>query len=277
MIRYFIISLAIVAAGSAAAETYLLPVVTHQVPGHAGNLWSSELYLSNGGSEEVTVTLGGLALGRRLPPEPCVTFAPVTRKVPAHTTVLWPAAKLGPDIGCATLALGGLILDATAPIEINSRLVNHRSRLSEAPLPLHGTGQAVQAIALDDIPKAGVYLLPGLIWHRNPCGAEEFVTSVGFANPGEHMVRVKLDLSPMLAEAGMRVDGESVELPHVIEVAGQSWVQVRLAPEPSPLTVCMDPEIFDLWFDTTAPVAIYGSVVDRLVQDPRTVMPIERE
>jgi hypothetical protein len=277
MVRCFIVTLVILAAQLAIAETYLLPVVAHQVPGHAGNRWSSELYLTNGGSEEVTVTLGGLALGRRLPPDPCVTFAPVTRKVPAHTTVLWPAAELGPDIGCATLVLGALILDTTAPIEIRSRLVNHWSNPLEASLPLHGTGQVVRAIALDDIPKGGEYLVPSLMWHRNPCGPEEFVSSVGFANPAEQPVQVTLDLPPILAEAGMRVDGRSVELPHVIEVPGQSWVQVRLAPAPSPLTVCMDPEIFDLWIDTTAPVAVYGSVVDRLVQDPRTVMPIERK
>jgi hypothetical protein len=259
------------------AETYLLPVVAYQLPGHAGNLWSSELYLKNGSPEEVTVTLGGLALGRRVPPEPCPTFAPVTRVVPPHSTVLWPAAQLGPDIGCATLALGALILDTTGPIDISSRLVNHRSQLPETPLPLHGTGQIVNAIALDDLPSAGDYLLPALMWHRNSCGPEEFVTSVGFANPAEHLVRVTLDLPPMLAEAGMRVNGESVELPYVVEVPGQSWVQVRLAPVPSPLTVCMPPEIFDLWIDTDAPVAIYGSVVDRLVQDPRTVLPIVRE
>ena len=277
MAHFIIIALAALAASAAAAETYLLPVVAHQVPGHAGNRWSSELYLKNGSSEEVTVTLGGLALGRRLPPEPCLTIVPVTRKVPAHTTVLWPAAELGPDIGCATLALGALVLDTTAPIEIGSRLVNHRSVPPEASLPLHGTGQVVQAIAFDDLPQAGGYLVPGLIWHRNSCGPEEFVTSVGFANPNENTVRVTLDLPPRLAEGGMRVDGELVELPHVIEVPGRSWVQVRLAPEPSPLTVCMDSEIFDLWIDTDAPIAIYGSVVDRLVQDPRTVMPIERE
>jgi len=277
MVRFLVIVLVFLAAGMAAGETYLLPVVAYQLPGHAGNLWSSELYLSNGGPEEVTVTLGGLIPGQRLPPEPCPTFAPVIRRVPAHSTVLWSAAELGPDIGCATLALGALILDATAPIDISSRLVNHGSRLAETPLPLHGTGQVVQAIAFDDMPKAGEYRLPGLMWHRNSCGPEEFVTSVGFANPAEDPVRVTLDLPPALAEAGMRVDGESVELPHVIEIPGQSWVQVRLAPVPSMLTVCMAPEIFDLWIGTTAPVAVYGSVVDRLVRDPRTVIPIERE
>jgi len=68
-----------------------------------------------------------------------------------------------------------------------------------------------------------------------------------------------------------------LDIPHVIEVSGQSWVQVRLAPVASPLTVCTDPEILDLWVDATAPVAIYGSVADRLVQDLRTVMPIEHK
>jgi hypothetical protein len=277
MVRFLIFVLVFLLSGFASAETYLLPVVAYQVPGHAGNRWSSELYLSNGGSEEVTVTLGGLALGRRLPPEPCPTFAPVIRRVPAHSTVVWSAAELGPDLGCATLALGAVILDTTAPIDISSRLVNHRSRLPETPLPLHGTGQVVHAVALDEMPRAGAYLLPSLMWHRNSCGLEEFVTSVGFANPGEHSVRVTLDLPPEVNESGIRIDGESVELPHVIEISGQSWVQVRLAPEPSPLTVCMDPEVFDLWIDADAPIAIYGSVVDRLVQDPRTVNPIERE
>jgi len=277
VVRCSIIVLVLFAAGIAAGETYLLPVVAYQLPGHAGNVWSSELYLSNGGSEEVTVTLGGLIPGQRLPPEPCPTFAPVTRIVPRHSTVLWPAAELGPDIGCATLALGALILDATEPIDISSRLVNHRSQLTEAPLPLHGTGQIVNAIALNELPIAGDYLLPGLMWHRNSCGPEEFVTSVGLANPGEHTVRVTLDLPETLAEAGMRLDGELLELPYVLEVPGQTWVQVRLAPVPSPLTVCMAPEIFDLWIDSDAPIAIYGSVVDRLVQDPRTVLPIKRE
>ena len=41
-------------------------------------------------------------------------------------------------------------------------------------------------------------------------------------------------------------------------------------------TVCMDPEVVDLWLDTTGPLAFYASVVDRPAQDPRTVTPILR-
>jgi hypothetical protein len=79
-----------------------------------------------------------------------------------------------------------------------------------------------------------------------------------------------------VAEAGMRIDGKPVVLPHSIEVPAQSWMQIRLGPEPSPLTVCMDPEVVDLAIDTNGPLAFYASVVDRPAQDPRTVTPITR-
>jgi len=261
---------------SSAAEVQVLPVVAHEAPGAAGNRWSSELYLSNDGPDEVTVTMGGLLPGRRLPPEPCSTFAPVQRKVPAHSTVLWSAAELGPDIGCATFVLGGLTLDANGPIRITSRLVNHRGHDPVPQRPLHGSGQVVEALALEDLLEAGSFQLPGLLWHRNPCGPAEFDIYVGFSNPGIEPITVTLDLPPDLADAGMRIDGTPVELPHTLVVEPSSWRQIHLVPETSPLTVCMDPEVVDLQVDTSGPLAFYASVVDRPAQDPRTVTPVPR-
>jgi hypothetical protein len=240
MIRILITALTILTSINAYAEVYLVPAVAFLIPGHDGNRWSSELYLTNSSSEEITVTLGGLLLGRRRPPEPCLTIVPVTRKVPAHTTVLWSAAELGPDIGCASLALGGLMFDATAPIDISSRLVNHGVNPPRPSLPLHGPGQVVDAIAVAELPRDGAYLLPGLLWHRNACVPEEFVTYLGFANPGDDPVYLTLNLPPSLAELGMRIAGEPVELPHEIEVPAGSWA------------------------------------IDRPAQDSRTVIPIER-
>jgi hypothetical protein len=277
MVKILIITLAVLTSASAFAETYLVPAVAFLVPGHDGNRWSSELYLTNSSSEQITVTLGPLLLGRRRPPEPCLTFVPVTRKVPAHTTLLWSAAELGPDMGCATLALGGLMLDATAPIDIRSRLVNHGANPPRPFLPLHGPGQVFDAVPTADLPRDGAHQLPGLLWHRNACGPEEFATNLGFANPGEEPVDLTVNLPPSLAEQGIRIAGEPVELPHKIRVPAHRWKQVKVQPEPSMLTVCMDPELFVVWIDTSGPVAIYASVIDRPAQDPRTVTPVERK
>jgi hypothetical protein len=274
MKRILVASIVLIPMLGFPSEPRVLPVVAHEAPGSADNRWSSELYLSNSGSEEITVTMGGLLPGRRRPSEPCQTFAPVKRTVPAHSTVMWSAAELGPDIGCATFVLGGLTLDADGPVHIGSRLVNHRGHEPVPHQPLHGSGQVVDALALEDLPRAGSYQLPGLLWHRNACGPQAFVSYVGFANPGEDSVMVTLDLPPDSREPGLRIDGKPVVLPHSIEVPAQSWRQIRLVPEPSPLTVCMDPEIVDLWLDINGSLAFYGSVVDRPAQDPRTVTPI---
>jgi hypothetical protein len=252
-------------------------VVAHQIPGHGGNRWSSELYLTNDHPVPVTVTLGGLLPGRRRPPQPCETFAPVTREVPAHTTLLWSAAELGPDIGCAELVLGGLVIDTTEPIELTSRLVNHTETIPRSAVPLHGPGQVVAAIPLADVPAAGAYLLPGLAWHRNSCGPAEFSSSLALLNPGDQPVTVILDLPTALAEFGMRVNGEPVELPLAVVIAGQSWRQLALTPEPSLLTACMGPEPFHLLADTDGPLVVVGSVIDRLAQDPRTVVATPRD
>jgi hypothetical protein len=277
MTRIIVLAMAaIAAAGSASAELYLVPVVAHELPGHGENRWSSELYLSNGGPSEVTVTMGGFLPGRREPLEACETFAPVTRTVPAYSTVLWSGAELGPDIGCATLVLGGLLLDATGPIRIRSRLVNHSGHTPAPHQALHGSAQTVDAIELSSLPDADSYLLGGLLWHRNTCGIEEFVTSVGFANPGDRPVQVTLDLEADVAQVGMRIDGAPVALPFPLEVPAHGWRQIRLTPEDSMLTVCMDPEVFDLVVETTGPLALYGSVVDRLSHDPHTVVAVPR-
>lgn len=276
MSRWLCVLVALFSTAGASAQNVLVPVVAHELPGYGGNRWSSELYLSNTSTEDVTVTIAGFLPGRRQPPQPCETFAPVTRTVPARSAVLWSAAELGADVGCATRLVGGLLLHSTGSVGITSRLVNHHEVPASPGEPLHGPGQVVAGIPVAELPPAGEYVLPGLIWHRNPCGGEAFVTSVGFSNPGDEPVTVTLDLAPGLAEAGMRVDGEPVELPYSIEVPPLAWRQIRLTPEPSPLAVCLPPELFDLWVDTSGSLGFYGSVVDEQARDPRTVAPAER-
>ncbi|MFV2071231.1 MAG: hypothetical protein ACC742_01080, partial [Thermoanaerobaculales bacterium] len=207
-------------------------------------------------------------------PTPCDLFMPPTRVVPPHSAVVWTAAGLATDLGCAEMARGGLVLRVDGPVHITSRLVNMGDQQAGTPTGvLSGRGEAFEAIPIDRLPAAGSHLLPALMWHRNPCGEPAFDTFVGFANPGPTAVEVLLDV-PHEHNRLAIVGRNEVVLPHRLKVPAGAWRQVRLAPPVVKDAPCGGIESFMVRVDIDAPLAIYASVVDRRSGDPRTVAPV---
>jgi hypothetical protein len=265
--------LALVAVPAAAGEL-VLPAFALNIEGRSGELWSSEIYLTNPGDQPVQVELARFLPGSINKPTPCDFFMPPTRVVPPYSAAVWTAEGLATDLGCAERARGGLVLRADGPVYVTSRLVNLAGwDDEEGPTVLSGRGEAFEAIPLEELPGAGSHLLPALMWHRNPCDASSFDTHVGFANPGPDSVEITLDIPHESARA-VRINGHEVFLPHSLTIRGGSWRQIRLSPVTEEGAPCGGVESFLLRVETDAPIAIYGSVIDRKSGDPRTVVPV---
>jgi len=257
-----------------AAGELVLPVFALNIEGRSGDLWSSEIYLTNPGNQPVQVELARFLPGNINKPTPCDFFMAPTRVVPAQSAVVWTAAGLATDLGCAESARGGLVLRADGPIHVTSRLVNLSGMDDEeGSTVLSGLGEAFEAIPRRRLPAAGSHLLPALMWHRNPCNGSDFDTFIGFANPGPDPVEVKLDV-PHEGGRAVRINGREVFLPHKLLIGGGTWRQFRLAPAAEVGAACGNVESFLVRVETDAPVAIYASVIDRKSGDPRTVSPV---
>ena len=264
----------LLAALPGAAGELVLPVFAHNVAGRNGDLWSSEIYLTNPGEQPVLVEIARFLPGQIDRPAPCDQFMSPTRVVPPRSATVWTASGLATDLGCAETARGGLVLRADGPIHVTSRLVNFSSPDDSGPSAvLSGRGEAVEAVPIEALPSAGTHLLPALLWHRNPCDGPEFDTSVGFANPGPDPVTVVIDIPDEHGRA-VSLNGRDVYLPYQIEVAAASWQQLRLAPAREEGADCGGVESFLVRVEISAPLAIYASVIDRTSGDPRTVAPV---
>ena len=256
------------------ATELVLPVFALNLEGRLGDLWSSEIYLTNPGDQPVQVEIARFLPGNISKPTPCDYFMAPTRVVPAYSATVWTAAGLATDLGCAESARGGLVLRADGPVHVTSRLVNRAGmEIDEDSSVLSGRGEAFEAIPRKLLPTPGSHLLPALMWHRNPCDGSDFDTFVGFANPGLDPVMVQLDI-PHESGRAVRINGREVFLPHSVEIPGGSWRQIRLAPSENEGAPCGSVESFLVRLETDAPVAIYASVIDRKSGDPRTVAPV---
>ena len=275
MIRHllFLIFLILTALPAAATEL-VLPVFALNLEGRAGDIWSSEVYLTNPGDQPVQVEIARFLPGNIDKPAPCDFFMAPTRVVPPQSATVWTAAGIATDLGCAESARGGLVLRADGPVHITSRLVNHAGMSDdEDSTVLSGRGEAFEAIPRKRLPAPGSHLLPALMWHRKPCDGSDFDTFVGFANPGPDPVEVKLDI-PHESGRAVRMNGQDVFLPHSVTIPGGHWRQFRLAPSVEEGAQCGTVESFLLRVEIDAPVAIYASVIDRRSGDPRTVSPV---
>ena len=258
----------------AAAAELVLPVFALNLEGRSGELWSSEVYLTNPGDQPVQVEIARFLPGNIYKPAPCDFFMAPTRVVPAQSATVWTAAGLATDLGCAESARGGLVLRADGPVHVTSRLVNRAGmEIDEGSTVLSGRGEAFEAIPRKHLPAPGSHLLPALMWHRNPCNGSDFDTFIGFANPGLAPVVVNLDI-PHESGRAVRINGREVFLPHSVEIPGGKWRQFRLAPSEEEGAPCGSVESFLVRLETDAPVAIYASVIDRKSGDPRTVAPV---
>ena len=275
MIRHLLLLIFVLLIELPAAATELvLPVFALNLEGRAGDIWSSEVYLTNPGDQPVQVEIARFLPGNIDKPAPCDFFMAPTRVVPPQSATVWTAAGIATDLGCAESARGGLVLRADGPVHITSRLVN-RAGMSddEDSTVLSGRGEAFEAIQRERLPAPGSHLLPALMWHRNPCNGSDFDTFVGFANPGPDPVEVKLDI-PHESGRAVRMNGQEVFLPHSVTIPGGHWRQFRLAPNVEEGAQCGTVESFLLRVEIDAPVAIYASVIDRRSGDPRTVSPV---
>lgn len=273
--RIFPVALLLLAAVPSIAGELVLPVFALNLEGRHGDVWSSELYLTNPSDQPVLVELTRFLPGNISRTTPCDLFMTPTRVVPPQSAAVWTAAGLATDLGCADSARGGLVLRSDGPLHVTSRLVNvSGGDEGTAGAVLSGRGEAFDAVALENLPAPGAHLLPALMWHRNPCdGPPEFQTVVGFANPGREAVEVVLDVPHEIGRSVMLEDQE-VFLPHRFRVAGESWKQFRLAPRSDEAAECGAVESFLVRIETAGPLAVYASVIDRKSGDPRTVTPV---
>jgi hypothetical protein len=264
----------VLAATPAIAGELVLPVFAHNLEGRSGNLWSSEIYLTNPGEQPVLVELARFLPGNISKPTPCDLFMPPTRVVPPQSAAVWTANGLATDLGCADSARGGLVLRADGPIHVTSRLVNlGGAEDRDHSAVLSGRGEAFEAIPIERLPAAGTHLLPALLWSRSPCGEHAFDTFVGFANPGADPVEVVLDI-PDEGVRAVRMNGREVFLPFRVLLPANSWRQFRLAPATDEGSPCGTVESFLVRITIDAPLAMYASVIDRASGDPRTVVPV---
>jgi hypothetical protein len=269
----FWILFALATSVSSAGEL-VLPAFALNLEGRSGDLWSSEIYLTNPSDQPVQVELARFLPGKIDKPTPCDLFMPPTRVVPPYSAAVWTAAGLATDLGCAERARGALVLRADGPVHITSRLVNFAGGDGvDGSTVLSGSGEGFEAIPLEELPAAGTHLLPALMWHRNPCEKSSFDTFVGFANPGPDPVRVRLDI-PHESAREVRIGGQDVFLPYSLTVPAGSWRQIRLSPMPEPGAECGAVESFLLRVETDGRLAMYASVIDRESGDPRTVSPV---
>lgn len=272
--RYIVLSvLLLCAALSATAGELVLPVFAHNLDGRNGDVWSSEIYLTNPSDQPVLVEIARFLPGDIDKPNPCDLFMGPTRVVPPQSATVWTASGLATDLGCAERVRGGLVLRADGPVHITSRLVNLAGNNDVEPgMVLSGRGEAFEAIPIDDLPAAGTHLLPALMWHQSPCGGSSFDTTLGFSNPGFESVEVILDV-PHETGRTATLNGRQIALPYRLEIPAGSWRQYRLAPAKNE-EPCGGVESFLVRVETSAPLAFYGSVIDRKSGDPRTVMPV---
>jgi len=261
----------------AAAEDLILPVFALNAPHPDGSRWSTEVYLVNPTPQPVQVAIAELIPGRVSRPTPCGQFMSQTRVVPPQSAVIWTASGLATDLGCADEVLGALKLIADGPVRVTGRMVRHPDMGGSTPHGiLSGGGQSVAAIPLDSLPGPTTLLLPALLWHRKPCGAIDFSTLVGFANPGDEPVGVTIYL-PEEARRAVRINGRVVALPHHFEVAPKRWTQFSITPLGRSDEVCLEPESFDLEIVIDGRLAVYGSVFDHRSMDGRMVEPVDLE
>ena len=273
--RYlFLWLILVITAMPVAATELVLPVFALNVEGRSGDVWSSEVYLTNPGDQPVQVEIARFLPGNIDKPAPCDFFMAPTRVVPAHSATVWTAAGLATDLGCAESARGGLVLRADGPVHVTSRLVNRAGMNDdEGSTVLSGRGESFEAIPRESLPAPGSHLLPALMWHRNPCDGSDFDTFIGFANPGPNPVAVKLDIPHEFGRA-VRINGDEVFLPYDVIIPGNAWLQLRLGPNVEEGAPCGGVESFLIRLEIDGPVAIYASVIDRKSGDPRTVSPV---
>ncbi|HPC84283.1 MAG TPA: hypothetical protein P5234_11340 [Thermoanaerobaculaceae bacterium] len=264
-------------AATAMAGDVILPTFAWNIPGKGGNNWSSEVYLTNPGPQAIQVTLAGVFIGRIKESHPCLPPSPVVVEVPAYSTHGWVAARLAMDLGCPDYVLAGLLLRSEGLFVVNSRMINTRAVPSpEALNLLQGLSQEVPGIPVEALLQKGeVYMVPGLGWEPVPCGPVQFENYLQIVNPNDEEATLTIGGDALLQSGGFEIDGRPVAGPHQVKLGARSWLQVKVGPGFLTGAPCRPATVGDVFVSASAPVALYGSVVDRKTQDPRTMMPVK--
>ena len=264
---------AFLAIPAAFAETYVLPVFAVRVDSAGNTQWTSEVYVTNPGPAPVLVQEGAFLPGRISNDPPCLPIVQPFLEIPPQSTVLWRTGDLEVGIGCPEFAVGGLLFTADQPVEITSRMVNHRS--GEVEQPLSGKGQEISAVALSDLPSAeSLMILPAIGWHPNACGPRLVETNVFFANGSDTPVTVRLEPAPDQSSQFL-IDGALVDAPFTFSVDARAQRVFRLAgPDAPQLPVCLGPEIGSFRYRADGAIAVVASIVDRRSGDARTSVPV---
>ncbi len=268
---------ALFVASQAIAGQVLLPVFAHALPGASGNLWYTEVSLINPTQQTITVDPPVFLPGTMQITHPCLPPARQV-EVPAESTVIWKPWDIAMELGCPDSAVGALLISADGPLVVTGRMTNVRDEAATETGPLEGFGQTIDGIDVSSLPAGQeTVMLPGMIWHPNACGPRQFDAYVGFANPGDEPLDAIIDLGPQAGDSAVYIDHKLMDLPAKVTVPAKSWIQVQLLPVNSVMAVCLEPQRFDLLVTLKGPMAVYGSVVDRSTQDPRTILPVPVE
>ena len=268
--------LLLLGAAAVAAEERALPTFAYHVRGKVGNLWTSEIYLSNPGERTITVELADWVLSYTPPEHPCAAPFIGRHDVPPQGSIVWPAREISQGLGCVEPIVGGLVFRSDDVFALGSRLVNERTATGgDGGLLLRGVGQDVPGVAIAE-PGAGerIYLLTTLVWHPNSCGPALFETYLNLTNFGDSPATLVLELTGENGMPTLMLNGHEVTLPAVVTVPARSFRQVLVGPAPSMLPVCLAPALFDLRLTVSGSLTVIGSVVDRASNDARTVVPV---
>jgi hypothetical protein len=270
----FCLLLAVVLALPAVADELVLPILALQWPGRDGNVWSSEVFLTNPGAAPVTVRTGRFLPGKLRVDVPCYPPVVPFHVVPPYSTVLLSSQELSLELECPAAALGGMAFDADGPVVVSSRVVNTRGGAPSADV-LAGLGQDVPALGSADLAVPGVaFQVPGLVWHPLRCGPPAFEIYLYLANAGPDPVDVTLQQSRDGSPGELIVNGAAVATPFTVTVAAGSFRQLFVEPGGATVAVCGPPQLVDLFFRTTGAIAVVASDVDRSSQDARTVLAV---
>ncbi len=264
-----------VATAADAEEAYVLPVFAYHLPGVGDNLWSSEIYLSNPGDEARSVRIGEFLPGRMTVPVPCGPPQGVPREVPPLSTIVWTAADIAVELGCASEAVGALEFTSDGVLVIASRMVNEQSVPAAGGSLISGFGLEVPAVELAEVSSPGVkLLLPGLAWHPVACDDPAFESAVGVVNLNQEPVTVVLTFPSHATPARVFINGEETSSPFEFTVRRRGWKQVSFGPPVGTDRECRPAELFDLVLEVAGGVVAYATVVDRSTQDGRLVTPV---
>jgi hypothetical protein len=273
--KVVLVLLLLATPGTVRAEQYVLPIFALGWPGKSGNRWTTEVFITNPGPTDAQVLNARFLPGVLRVTTPCYLPIVAFHDVPPHSTLLISSLGLYYELQCPDAMLGGLSFDSEVPVRISSRVVNVREGAPTGTV-LSGLGQDLPAFGPGDLSVPGaVYQLPSLVWDPFRCGAPpQSEVYVYVVNPGTSPAGVTIQQTRDGRAGELVVNGQDTPTPFTFTLQPQEWRQMRVELGGALPTVCLPPQVTDLFFVSSAAIAAVASVVDRGSQDARTVLPV---